>query len=219
MEALSGGTNAKRRFWLIPAILVLSTAAVLAAVTPVISNRHSRKDTLQLKAEVARLNGGLLQQGELLRRAEQARASLNASDGPGTRESLKAQTEEIRKKMAADGDTDSESLKKQLQETQNRLNRLENEGRIAETIVHTYGPSVCLLHVVVEFRDKDSGQLIRIAADATGKPLVDDKGMVSLETDGTGPPLQLDFFGTGFLVAQRWTSAHESSRRGALVGR
>jgi hypothetical protein len=78
---------------------------------------------------------------------------------------------------------------------------LENEGRIAETIVHSYGPSVCLLHVVVEFRDKDSGQLIRIAADATGKPRVDNKGMVSLDTDGMGPPLQLDFFGTGFLVA------------------
>ena len=55
--------------------------------------------------------------------------------------------------------------------------------------------------MVVEFRDKDSGRIIRIAADATGKPLVDEKGMVSLETDGTGPPLQFDFFGTGFLVA------------------
>jgi S1-C subfamily serine protease len=55
--------------------------------------------------------------------------------------------------------------------------------------------------VVVEFRDKDSGQLIRISTDATGKPRVDDKGMVSLDTEGTGTPLQLDFFGTGFLVA------------------
>ena len=55
--------------------------------------------------------------------------------------------------------------------------------------------------MVVEFRDKDSGEVIRISADATGKPLVDDKGMVSLETEGTGPPLQLDVFGTGFLVA------------------
>jgi len=196
VEALSGGTNAKRRFWLILAILVL------AALATVISNRHSRKDTLQLKAEVARLNGGILQQGELLRRAEQARASLTASDTSQTRESLKAQTREIRKKIAADGDEDPESLKKQLQETQNRLNRLENEGRVAETIVHTYGPSVCLLHVVVEFRDKDSGQAIRISTDATGKPLVDDKGMVSLATEGTGPPLQVDAFGTGFLVAR-----------------
>jgi len=201
VEALSGGTIAKRRFWLIPAISILSAAAVLAALATVISSRHSRKDTLQLKAEVARLNGGLLQEGELLRRAEQARDSLNASNMPATRESLKAKTQEIRKKMATDGKADSESLNKQLKETQNRLNRLETEGRVAETIVHTYGPSVCLLHVVVEFRDKDSGQVIRIAADATGKPLVDEKGMVSLETDGTGPPLQADFFGTGFLVA------------------
>jgi S1-C subfamily serine protease len=195
VQALSGGTTAKRRYWLIVAILIL------AALATIISNRHSRKDTLQLKAEVVRLNGGILQQGELLRRAEQARASLTASDASGTRESLKVQTAEIRKKIAADGDTDSESLKKQLLETQNRLNRLENEGRVAETIVHRFGPSVCLLHVVVEFRDKDSGQLIRISSDAAGKPLVDDKGMVSLETEGTGAPLQVDAFGTGFLVA------------------
>jgi S1-C subfamily serine protease/DNA-binding NarL/FixJ family response regulator len=202
VEALSGGMNDKRRFWLIPAIFVLSAAVVLAALAAVISNRYSRKDTLQLKAEVARLNGGILQQGELLRRAEQARASLTASGAPGTRESLKAQTEEIRKKIAADGDTDVESLKSQLQQTQNRLSRLENEGRVAETIVHTYGPSICLLHVIVEFRDKDSGQLLRISTDATGKPQVDEKGMVSLATEGTGPPLQIDVFGTGFLVAR-----------------
>ena len=200
VEALTGGMNAKRRFGLIPALFVLSAAVVLAALTLLISNRHSRKDTLQLKAEVAQLNGGILQQGELLRRAEQARASLTSSDA--TRESLKAQTEEIRQKIAADGDTDSESLKRQFQETQNRLRRLENEGRVAETIVHTFGPSICLLHVVVEFRDKESGQLILISADATGKAQVDDKGMVSLGTEGTGPPLQLDIFGTGFLVAR-----------------
>jgi len=202
VEALSGGTNAKRRFWLTAAVLGLSAAAALAALVTVISNGHNRKDTLQLKAEVAQLNGGILQEGELLRRADKARASLTAGDTSATRESLKAQTGEIRKKMAADGDTDGESLKKQLQETQNRLNRLENEGRIAETIVHTYGPSVCLLHVVVEFREKDSGQLIRISMDAAGKPRVDNKGMVSLEIDGTGPPLQEDFFGTGFLVGR-----------------
>ena len=199
VKALSDGENAQRRSW---PILVLSAIVVLAAIVTVISSRHSRKDALQLKAEVAQLNGGLLQQGELLRRAEQARASITASDTSGTRESLKAQTEEIRKKIAADGNADDASLKSQLQETQNRLNRLENEGRVAETIVHTYGPSVCLLHVVVEFRDKDFGKLIRIATDAAGRPQVDDKGMVSLDPDGMGPPLQLDVFGTGFLVSR-----------------
>ena len=202
VEALSGDMNAKRRSWLIPAIFVLSAAVILAALATLISNRYSRKDTLQLKADVSRLSGGILQQEELLRRAEQARASLSASNASGTRESLKAQTQEIRKKIAAGGDTDVESLRAQLQTTQNRLSRIENEGRVAETIVQTYGPSICLLHVVVEFRDKDSGQLLRISTDATGKPQVDDKGMVSLETEGTGPPLQIDVFGTGFLVAR-----------------
>jgi len=38
-----------------------------------------------------------------------------------------------------------------------------------------------LLHVVVEFRDKQSGRPIQVAVDAAGKPLVDDKGMVQLE--------------------------------------
>jgi S1-C subfamily serine protease/CheY-like chemotaxis protein len=200
VEALSG-TSGKRRFGLTQAVIVLAAAVILAALALVISNRHSRKDTLQLKAEVARLNGGLLQQDELLRRADQARASFATSDALGTREGLKAQAAEIRKKMAADGDGD-DSLKKQLQETQTRLSRLENEGRVAETIVHRYGPSICLLHVVMQFRDNDSGKLIRILTDAAGKPEVDDKGMVSLDTEGAGPLLQVDVFGTGFLVSR-----------------
>jgi len=173
----------------------------LAVLGTIVSNRHRRKDTLQLQAEVARLNGGIVQQGELLRRAEQARASLAASDALKTRESLKLQAEEIRKQIAADGDTNGESLKKQLEETQIRLSRLENEDRVAETIVHTYGPSICLLHVIVEFHDKDSGELIRISTDGSGKTAADDSGLVVLGTEGTGPPLQLDVFGTGFLVA------------------
>jgi len=209
VEALSGttGTNGKRRFGLTQAIVVLAGAVVLAALALVISSRHSRQGTLQLKAEIARLNVGLLQQDELLRRADQARASIASSDASGTREGLKAQAAEIRKKMANasdanDGDANSDSLKQQLQETQTRLSRLENEGRVAETIVHTYGPSICLLHVVMQFRDNDSGKLIRILTDAAGKPQVDDKGMVSLDTEGTGPLLQVDVFGTGFLVSR-----------------
>ncbi|HEY6443727.1 MAG TPA: trypsin-like peptidase domain-containing protein [Candidatus Acidoferrales bacterium] len=201
-EALRDGAKAKRRYWLIPAIFVLCAAAVLAGVSTVISNRHRRKDTLQLRAEIARLNGGLLEEGELLDRVEKDRASLDANAAGGTRESLKAKSEAIRKEIAAGGETDDQSLEKQLQATENRLNHLESEGRIAETIVRTYGPSVCLLHVVVAFKDKNSGQVIRMATDANGKPQVDDKGMMSLETGGTGPPLQLDVFGTGFLVGR-----------------
>jgi S1-C subfamily serine protease/DNA-binding response OmpR family regulator len=192
----------KRRRWLLPAILAVSVAAVVASLSMLVSTHRSRKDTLQLKAEIARLNYGLGQESGLLERAQLARNSFEAQtrNDSATRDSLKAQSDDLRKKMAAAGGSDSDSLKQQLSDTQNRLKLLENEGKVAETVVHSYGPSVCLLHVVVEFLDKQSGKPIQIAVDGLGKPQVDDQGMVQLDSGGAGPHLQIDVFGTGFLV-------------------
>ena len=203
VESLSGGAS-KRRLWLLRTFFALSAVTLLVAVFVGISNRGSRKETLQLRAEIARLNSGLGQQGQLLRRAEQVRGSIEAQSrsASATRDSLKAQSEDLRKKAAAADGADADSVKQQLLDTQNRLKLLENEGKIAETIVHNYGPSVCLLHVVVEFLDKESGKPIQLAVDATGKPQVDEKGMVQLDEGGAGPHLQIDVFGTGFLVTR-----------------
>ena len=202
VESLSGGAITKHRFWLIPAIFVVSAAAIVAAAFIVFSTGRSRKETLQLRSEIARLNSGLGLHDQLLQRTEQARNSLAANTKTNTavRENLRAQSEDLRKKMAAAEGADAQSLKQQLVDTQKRLKLLENEGKIAETIVHNYGPSVCLLHVVVEFLDKESGKPIQLAVDALGKPQVDDKGMVRLDAGGNGPHLQIDVFGTGFLV-------------------
>ena len=202
VESLSGGAVSKHRFWLIPAVFVVSAAAVLSAAFIVISTGRSRKETLQLRSEIARLNSGLGLHDQLLQRTEQARSTLDASAKSNTavRDNLRAQSEDLRKKMASAEGPDAQSLKQQLADTQKRLKLLENEGKIAETIVHSYGPSVCLLHVVVEFLDKESGKPIQIAVDALGKPQVDDKGMVRLDAGGAGPHLQIDVFGTGFLV-------------------
>jgi S1-C subfamily serine protease len=117
-----------------------------------------------------------------------------------TRDSLKAQSEDLRRRFASAAGPDADSLKQQLVDTQKRLRLLENEGKIAETVVRDYGPSVCLLHVVVEFLDRNTGKSIQIAVDSNGKPQVDEKGMVQLDVGGSGPHLQLDIFGTGFLV-------------------
>ncbi len=204
VESLNeAAVGTKRRRWLLPAIFAVSIAAVVASLSMLVSNHRSRKDTLQLKAEIARLNYGLGQQSGLLERAQIARNSFEAQtrSDSATRDSLKAQSEDLRKKMAAaSGSSDSDGLKQQLTETQNRLKLLENEGKVAETVVHSYGPSVCLLHVVVEFLDKQSGKPIQIAVDGLGKPQVDDQGMVQLDSGGAGPHLQIDVFGTGFLV-------------------
>ena len=204
VESLSGGAISKHRFWLIPAIFVVSAAAILAAAFIVISNSRSRKESLQLRAELARLNTGLSLHDQVARATEQARNSQNASlqTNAAERETLRAQSQELRKKMAAAGSSDADGLKQQLADTQKRLKMLESEGKVAETVVRQYGPSVCLLHVVVEFLDKETGKPIQIAVDALGKPRVDDKGMVQLDEGGPGPHLQIDIFGTGFLVAK-----------------
>ena len=200
VETLSGGAVTRKRLWVLPALFVLCVVAVVAALVTSLTYRRSRTDTLQLKAEMARLNRGVVQQSDLLHRAEDERHALDAQGktNSAARESLLAQSEELKKKMAG-GNGDGE-LRKQLLDTQGRLNRLESEGKFAETIVKSYGSSVCLLHVVVEFLDRGTGNSIRIAVDSLGKPLLDDKGMVQLDIAGNGPHLQLDVFGTGFLV-------------------
>jgi S1-C subfamily serine protease/CheY-like chemotaxis protein len=202
VETLSGGAVTQKRLWVLPALFVLCVVAVVAALVTSLTYRRSRTDTLQLKAEMARLNRGVVQQSDLLRRAEDERHALDAQGktNSAARESLLAQSEELKKKMAGAGGNGDGELRKQLLDTQSRLNRLESEGKFAETIVKSYGSSVCLLHVVVEFLDRGTGNSIRIAVDSLGKPLLDDKGMVQLDIAGNGPHLQLDVFGTGFLV-------------------
>jgi len=200
VETLSGGAVTRKRLWVLPALIALSVVAVVATLTTSLTYRRSRTDTLQLKAEVARLSRGVVQQSDLLRRAEDERQALDVrgKTDSAARESLLVQSEELKKKMAG-GNGDGE-LRKQLLDTQGRLNRLESEGKFAETIVKSYGSSVCLLHVVVEFLDRGTGNSILIAVDSLGKPILDDKGNVQLDISGNGPHLQLDVFGTGFLV-------------------
>ena len=199
VESLSGGTVSRRRFWLIPALLGVTA---LAAVFMVISNRSSRKATLQLRAEIARLNNGLQPQADLLQRAAEPRSPIdtNSHSVSTTRDSLKAQSEDLRRRAATADGANADALKKQILDTQNRLAQLEKEDKIAQTIIHKYGPSVCLLHVVVEFVDKQSGRPLQVALDANGKPQVDEKGMAQLDVGGPGPRLQVDAFGTGFLA-------------------
>lgn len=198
VSVLTGGPAGSRRTWLMPLLMAVGAAAIIATVLTIVSSQKSRKDTLQLKAEVARLNRGILQQSELLQRAGQSRDSQNQQ--AALRDSLQAQYQDLQKKISSADPGSTDVLRTQLKETQTRLAQLESEGKVAEKIVSTYGSSVCLLHVVVEFLDRNSGRPIQIAVDNLGKPLVDDKGMMQLDISGPGPHLQLDVFGTGFLV-------------------
>jgi S1-C subfamily serine protease len=99
-------------------------------------------------------------------------------------------------------------LREQLEETKRHLAHAEDEGRSTRGIVATYTPSVCMLHVVVAFRDHFSGRHLRIdtaamaaAEKSESKPDGKDaKAEAKFTLTGPGPELRLDFFGTGFLA-------------------
>jgi S1-C subfamily serine protease/DNA-binding response OmpR family regulator len=193
----------KRRAWLIPTVFLVALVAVLAALASYMSLRHTKKEALEMRAEIAQLNYGVGQQGILLKRVEQTRDLLDAQSRAisGVRESLQAQSKTLRTQMSSAEGAQLESLQKQLKVTERRLALLEDEGKFAEKIVRDYGPSVCLLHVVVEFRDSASGQPIRELVDSKGHPEISEDKMLQLGTNGSGPLLRLDVFGTGFLAA------------------
>jgi len=137
LESLSAGAAGKRRFWLIPAILMLSAAAaVLPAVVTVVSGRHTRKDSLQLQAEIARLNSGLGQEGELLRHAEQARGSIEARSPSAARNSLKAQSaradSDVAQKIAS-GTQDLSQMMSQLA-SQRLIRPITTQGHIGDVL-------------------------------------------------------------------------------------
>jgi S1-C subfamily serine protease len=193
-------TIGRRPFRLIPAIFVLCVAAVLAAIYLGISGRVERKETRQLWAEIARLGTGLGQRGEI---RSGAAMPLGSFDPPPRSESVirefaKPQSDDLLQSPVSGSHADS--LQHQLAVTQSRLNLLEREGKVAETVVQDYSSSVCLLHIVVEFLGKESGRPLRVIVDATGKPVLDESGMLQLDEEGAGPHLQINAFGTGFLA-------------------
>lgn len=193
-----------RRRWLLPAIVGACAAAVIATLATVFSFQHNTKETLRLRAEIARLNYGFGRSGTLLAGAAKTRDSMDVESRAvsAKQASLQEQSKDLRTKMVAAQGAELESLQRRLKETETRLTLLEDEGRIAETVIRDFGPSVCLLHVTVEFRDPLSGQPIRVALDSQGKPQVDKDGMLQLANDGNGPLLRIDIFGTGFLATR-----------------
>jgi S1-C subfamily serine protease len=93
-------------------------------------------------------------------------------------------------------------LQSQLTAVESRLRKLETEGNAAQTIIQSYEPSVCLIHVVLAFRDHASGSRLHYAGvTSSGGPTTDEHNNPLLSLTGNGPEVHLDVFGTGFLVS------------------
>jgi S1-C subfamily serine protease len=117
---------------------------------------------------------------------------------------LQRKSEELRSQLASRKVEDPSALQSQLTAVESRLEKLESEGKVAQTIIQTYEPSVCLIHVVLAFGDHTTGLRLHYAGvTSSGEPTTDDHNNPLVSLTGTGPEVHVDAFGTGFLASPR----------------
>jgi S1-C subfamily serine protease len=115
---------------------------------------------------------------------------------------LQQKSEDLRSQIAASKTEDASTLQRQLAAVDSRLQKLETEGRVAQTIIQSYEPSVCLIHVELAFRDHTTGLRLHYAEmTSSGEPKTDEHNNPLLSLTGSGPEVHLDVFGTGFLAS------------------
>jgi DNA-binding response OmpR family regulator/S1-C subfamily serine protease len=181
---------------------VFALAAIMAVIYFGFA-RSAQKETQLAHATIAKLEGGLVRQQDLIAEARKLRGQggIEAATVPAGKDELKRQADELKSKMAGASSTDMASLQQQLQATNERLKRIEKEGSAAQNLIPMDVQSVCLLHVSVAFNQKQNGQRLRYAGlNPQGEPLQDSGGNPILTLEGHGPEVKLDIFGTGFLA-------------------
>src|SRR6202040_3495164 len=115
---------------------------------------------------------------------------------------LQKKSEDLRSQIAASKTEDAATLQTQLTAVDSRLQKLETEGKVAQTIIQAYEPSVCLIHVVLAFREHTTGSRLRYAGvTSSGEPSTDEHNNPLVSLTGNGPEVHVDVFGTGFLAS------------------
>ena len=166
---------------------------------------RSQRQNVRVYTALAKLQTGIASERELLELARKARtqAEQSATDAMEVqRQDLKRQNKELRDKIAGADPSQVAELERQLRASNERLQKLETERTVAQDVIRSYASSVCLLHVVVGFRDKGSGLILRYTTmTSNGSPLADANGQTQVQLGGIGPEVHMDAFGTGFLVS------------------
>lgn len=187
-------------------LAVTAVVALVMVATYFLFFRRASQETARAYAAIAQLQRGITQQEELLERSRQARDQIERSAATSLedqRRQLQQQSADIEARMASASKEELTTLRRQLGTTSTRLRRLESEGKVAQGLIRTYAPSVCLLHVVVAFRDRSSGRRLRyVGLNPQGQPVQDSEGNPIFDLEGRGPEVRANFFGTGFLVAK-----------------
>jgi S1-C subfamily serine protease/CheY-like chemotaxis protein len=167
--------------------------------------RRTQEQNTRVYAAITRLQAtGIQTQQQFMERSLRAREEAErgiAKAGDPQKIQLQKKSEELRSQIAAGRTEDASALQKQLAAVETRLQKIETEGKFAERIIQSYEPSVCLIHVVLAFREHATGLRLRYAGvTSNGEPATDEHSNPLVSLTGNGPEVHLDVFGTGFLV-------------------
>jgi DNA-binding response OmpR family regulator/S1-C subfamily serine protease len=196
--------NEERRTLRVGGLAVIAVL-IVAALVFIFFYRRGQEQNTRVYAAITRLQTGMLTQQQLTERSRQAledgvRGSSLATDSQKLQ--LQKKSEDLRAQIASNSPENSSALQSQLTAVEGRLQKLETEGKVAQTIIQSYEPSVCLIHVVLAFRDHVSGLTLRYAGMTSGgEPTTDEHNNPLLSLTGNGPEVHLDVFGTGFLAS------------------
>jgi DNA-binding response OmpR family regulator/S1-C subfamily serine protease len=196
--------NEERRTLKVGGLLAL-TVLILAGLSALVFYHRTQQENTRVYAAITRLQSGMLTQQQLMDRSQRTLQEVQR-DPSLTKDSqrlqLRKQSEDLRSQIASGGMENAPALQDQLSAVEARLQRLESEGTVAQTIIQSYEPSVCLIHVVVGFRDHTTRLPLHYARiTSTGEPVTDEHNNPLLGITGSGPEVHLDVFGTGFLVS------------------
>jgi DNA-binding response OmpR family regulator/S1-C subfamily serine protease len=185
----------------------LATAAIVivAGLVSFFFYRRTQEQNTRVYAAITRLQTGVLTEQQLMersRRVLEARDSGPTPAGDPQKLQLQRKSEDLRAQIATSKAENASALQDQLTAVEGRLQKLETEGKVAQTIIQSYEPSVCLIHVVLAFRDHTTGLTLHYAGMmASGEPTTDEHNNPLLSLTGIGPEVHLDVFGTGFLAS------------------
>jgi DNA-binding response OmpR family regulator len=180
--------------------LVAVAVLILAALVFFLFYRRTQEQNTRVYAAITRLQSGVLTQQQLLDLSRRALEDQErAASAP---RQLKQQIEDLRSQIATGKTADASALHNQLNAVQGRIQKLETEGKVAQTIIQSYERSVCLIRVVLSFRDHSSGLRLHYAGlNSSGEPTTDEHNNPLMSLTGNGPEVHVTVFGTGFLAS------------------
>jgi DNA-binding response OmpR family regulator/S1-C subfamily serine protease len=187
--------------------LAIVSVLIVAGLALLFLYHRGQEQNTRVYAAITRLQSGVLTQQQLLDRTRRAMQDPVLGSSPTSdpqKVQLQKKSEDLKSKIAASKPEDTAELQSQLATVEDRLAKLESEGQIAQEVLQSYEPSVCLIHVVLGFRDHATGMRLRYAnITSNGEPQTDEHNNPVLSLDGDGPEVQVDVFGTGFLAGSR----------------